>query len=99
MRNIDLVSLLCEIMDRLHPRKDGASYKGQIHFVTDRPGHDARYAIDASKIDRELGWRPEQSRETGFEQTVRWYLENRDWWEQILNGTYQLERLGALSPN
>jgi dTDP-glucose 4,6-dehydratase len=99
MRNIDLVSLLCEIMDRLHPRKDGASYKGQIHFVTDRPGHDARYAIDASKIDRELGWRPEQSRETGFEQTVRWYLENRDWWEQILNGTYQLERLGALSPH
>ena len=99
MRNIDLVSLLCEIMDRLHPRKDGASYKGQIHFVTDRPGHDARYAIDASKIDRELGWRPEQSRETGFEQTVRWYLENRDWWEQILNGTYRLERLGALSPH
>jgi dTDP-glucose 4,6-dehydratase len=99
MRNIDLVSLLCEIMDRLHPRKDGASYKGQIHFVTDRPGHDARYAIDASKIDRELGWRPEQSRETGFEQTVRWYLENRDWWEQILNGTYCLERLGALSPH
>ena len=99
MRNIDLVSLLCEIMDRLHPRKDGASYKGQIHFVADRPGHDARYAIDASKIDRELGWRPEQSRETGFEQTVRWYLENRDWWEQILNGTYQLERLGALSPH
>jgi dTDP-glucose 4,6-dehydratase len=83
----------------LYPRKDGASYKGQIHFVTDRPGHDARYAIDASKIDRELGWRPEQSRETGFEQTVRWYLENRDWWEQILNGTYQLERLGALSPH
>jgi dTDP-glucose 4,6-dehydratase len=99
MRNIDLVSLLCEIMDRLHPRKDGARYKGQIHFVTDRPGHDARYAIDASKIDRELGWRPEQSRETGFEQTVRWYLENRDWWEQILNGTYRLERLGALSPH
>jgi dTDP-glucose 4,6-dehydratase len=99
MRNIDLVRLLCEIMDRLHPRTDGASYKGQIHFVADRPGHDARYAIDASKIDRELGWRPEQSRETGFEQTVRWYLENRDWWEQILNGTYQLERLGALSPN
>jgi dTDP-glucose 4,6-dehydratase len=99
MRNIDLVSLLCEIMDRLQPRKDGARYKGQIHFVTDRPGHDARYAIDASKIDRELGWRPEQSRETGFEQTVRWYLENRDWWEQILNGTYRLERLGALSPH
>jgi dTDP-glucose 4,6-dehydratase len=99
MRNIDLVSLLCEIMDRLHPRKDDASYKGQIHFVTDRPGHDARYAIDASKIDRELSWRPKQSRETGFEQTVRWYLENRDWWEQILNGTYQLERLGALSPH
>jgi dTDP-glucose 4,6-dehydratase len=99
MRNIDLVSLLCKIMDRLHPRKDGASYKGQIHFVTDRPGHDARYAIDASKIDRELGWRPEQSRETGFEQTVRWYLENPDWWEQILNGTYRLERLGALAPH
>jgi dTDP-glucose 4,6-dehydratase len=99
MRNIDLVRLLCEIMDRLQPRKDGASYKGQIHFVADRPGHDARYAIDASKIDRELGWRPEQSRETGFEQTVRWYLENRDWWEQILNGTYQLERLGALAPH
>jgi dTDP-glucose 4,6-dehydratase len=99
MRNIDLVSLLCEIMDRLQPRKGGASYKGQIHFVADRPGHDARYAIDASKIDRELGWRPEQSRGTGFEQTVRWYLENRDWWEQILNGTYQLERLGALSPH
>jgi len=107
MRNIDLVRLLCDLMDELSPRppitkNQVPSTKNQEHkkhsslitFVTDRPGHDARYAIDASKIKRELGWSPQQGRETGFRKTVEWYLDNQAWWQQILSGDYQLERLG-----
>jgi len=96
-RNIDLVRLLCGILDELRPRPDGSPYAEQITFVRDRPGHDLRYAIDASKIARELGWTPKQDHESGFRKTVAWYLENEDWWRRILDGSYQLQRLGHAS--
>lgn len=88
-RNIDLVELVCSILDETSPRPDGKSYFGQMMFVADRPGHDLRYGIDASKIRRELGWAPKQGNEAGFRKTVRWYLDNQSWWTNILNGTYQ----------
>ncbi|MGB2429655.1 MAG: dTDP-glucose 4,6-dehydratase [Akkermansiaceae bacterium] len=94
MKNIDLVRLLCSLLDELHPRDDGQSYSDQITFVTDRPGHDLRYAIDASKIARDLGWEPKQDPESGFRKTVQWYLDNKEWWSAILDGSYKLERLG-----
>lgn len=93
--NIDLVRLLCELLDEFKPRADGKPYAEQITFVTDRPGHDLRYAIDASKIKRELGWTPKQDHESGFRKTVKWYLDNQSWTQQILDGSYQLERLGG----
>lgn len=94
LRNIDLVNELCVILDKLRPRPDGISYAKQIEFVKDRPGHDLRYAIDASKIKIELGWSPKQDRLSGFQKTVEWYLEHRNWWEQILSGNYKLMRQG-----
>lgn len=102
MRNIDLVRLLCQILDecvesgklKVENRK-GKSFAEQITFVTDRPGHDLRYAIDASKIKNELGWQPKQDHESGFRKTVEWYLDNESWWKDILNGSYQLQRLGT----
>ena len=94
-RNIDLVRLLCDLLDELRPRTDGKAYADQITFVTDRPGHDLRYAIDASKIKRELGWTPKQDHSSGFRKTVQWYLDNQGWWQSILDGSYKLERLGA----
>jgi dTDP-glucose 4,6-dehydratase len=93
-RNIDLVRALCQLLDRMRPRADGRSYAEQIRFVTDRPGHDFRYAIDASKLERELGWRPSRTIEEGLAETVRWYLDNEPWWRRILSGAYQAERLG-----
>lgn len=93
-RNIDLVRKLCRILDELRPRGDGRSYTDQITFVTDRPGHDLRYAIDASKIKCQLGWVPEQDHESGFRKTVAWYLANESWWQEILSGDYRLERQG-----
>lgn len=112
-KNIDLVHLLCSLMDDLAPlsstplaplgrgvggeglAKQGLSrYCDLITFVTDRPGHDLRYAIDASKITRELGWTPIQDHESGFRKTVQWYLDNENWWKAILNGEYQLDRQG-----
>jgi dTDP-glucose 4,6-dehydratase len=69
-------------------------YNELITFVTDRPGHDVRYAIDASKIERELGWVPAESFETGIRKTVEWYLNNENWWQRVLSGAYQLERIG-----
>ncbi len=93
-RNIDLVRLLCSLLDELRPRTDGKKYDSQITFVTDRPGHDLRYAIDASKIKRELGWTPKQDHSSGFRKTVQWYLDHESWTAAILNGSYKLERLG-----
>jgi dTDP-glucose 4,6-dehydratase len=96
-KNIDIVELLCELLDELKPRGDRKSYREQITFVTDRPGHDLRYAIDASKIKRDLGWTPKQDHSSGFRKTVEWYLDNTAWTQQILDGSYQLERLGQNS--
>ncbi len=96
-RNIDLVHLLCTLMDELVPQASSLQSPASslITFVTDRPGHDMRYAIDASKIDKELGWKPEQDHESGFRKTVQWYLDNRDWWQAILNGDYRIPRRGV----
>ena len=96
-RNLDLVNSLCQILDRMHPRSSG-SYSELIRFVTDRPGHDFRYAIDATKIRRQLGWKPRHDLQAGLKETVRWYLSHRDWWQAILDGTYNLERLGKTTP-
>ena len=93
-KNIDLVRLLCGLLDELRPRGDGRPYADQIAFVSDRPGHDFRYAIDATKIKTELGWRPAQDNASGFRSTVRWYLDNETWTRNILDGSYRLERLG-----
>ena len=87
--NIDVVKTICSILDELKPRSDGKSYAEQISFVKDRPGHDRRYAIDASKIERELGWRPAQTFETGIRKTVQWYLDNPDWIKGVVSGSYR----------
>lgn len=88
MANLDVVHVLCDILDQERPRADGCSYRAQITFVKDRPGHDRRYAIDASKLERELGWKPAETFETGIRKTVRWYLDNQLWVESITSGTY-----------
>lgn len=92
--NLDIVHTLCDILDKKTPRSDGKSYREQITFVKDRPGHDLRYAIDASKIQRELGWVPQETFETGIVKTVDWYLKNLDWCQRITDGSYRRERLG-----
>jgi dTDP-glucose 4,6-dehydratase len=94
--NLELVKTLCGILDRLHPRDDG-SYADLITFVTDRPGHDARYAIDPSRIRDELGWRPSVTVEEGLEKTVLWYLNNENWWKPLLERTGVGQRLGTKS--
>ncbi len=96
--NLDLVKTLCRILDELHPCESGQPHERRIEFVTDRPGHDLRYAIDASKIGRQLGWSPKEDFESGFRSTVKWYLDHRDWWQQILSGEYKLDRLGTGNP-
>lgn len=94
MRNIDIVKTICAILDGLRPKTSGSSYASQITFVKDRPGHDRRYAIDAGKIIRELGWRPLETFGTGIRKTIDWYLGNTGWVENILSGKYRCERLG-----
>jgi dTDP-glucose 4,6-dehydratase len=94
-RNIDVVRAICMLLEEFVPRTSGsAAYESLITYVNDRPGHDARYAIDAGKIERELGWRPRETFATGLEKTVRWYLDNQRWWRRVLDESYQLERRG-----
>ncbi len=87
--NLDVVDTLCTILDELSPRSDGKPYKAQITYVKDRPGHDRRYAIDASKIERELGWKPAETFETGIRKTVQWYLDNQAWVANVTSGSYR----------
>jgi dTDP-glucose 4,6-dehydratase len=96
-QNIDVVKAICELLEELAPNKPQGvkRYADLITHVTDRPGHDLRYAIDASKIQRELGWAPRETFETGLRKTVQWYLDNGDWCHNVQDGTYQRERLGS----
>jgi dTDP-glucose 4,6-dehydratase len=87
--NLDVVQTICAHLDTLRPKADGSSYAEQITFVKDRPGHDRRYAIDARKIKRELGWEPQETFETGLEQTIQWYLDNQQWVEHVTSGDYR----------
>jgi dTDP-glucose 4,6-dehydratase len=87
--NLEVVTTLCDMLDALSPRVDGRSYRDQIAFVTDRPGHDRRYAIDAGKLERELGWKPAETFESGMRKTVRWYLDNQDWVKNVTSGAYR----------
>ncbi|WP_263262503.1 dTDP-glucose 4,6-dehydratase [Pseudomonas entomophila] len=94
--NLKVVQGICALLEELQPNKpEGVrAYSDLIEFVSDRPGHDRRYAIDASKIANELGWIPQETFDTGLRKTVQWYLDNRGWWQRVLNGAYRLERLG-----
>ncbi|MDP3254319.1 MAG: dTDP-glucose 4,6-dehydratase [Hydrogenophaga sp.] len=87
--NIEIVRIVCSLLDELRPRADGASYTSQITYVKDRPGHDRRYAIDARKIERELGWKPAETFATGIRKTVQWYLEHPGWVERVQSGAYR----------
>ncbi|MDA9086145.1 dTDP-glucose 4,6-dehydratase [Methylophilaceae bacterium] len=87
--NLEVVHTLCDLLDELKPREDGKSYREQITFIKDRPGHDRRYAIDATKISKDLGWRPEETFETGIRKTVQWYFDNQDWVNHMQSGEYQ----------
>ncbi|OZO45434.1 dTDP-glucose 4,6-dehydratase, partial [Pseudomonas fluorescens] len=93
--NLELVQTLCGILDRLQPRADGKPYAEQITFVTDRPGHDARYAINPARIRAELGWRPSVTVEQGLEKTVQWYLDNETWWRPLQERHGVGQRLGT----
>lgn len=95
--NIEVVKTICSLLEELVPTKpEGvAQYQDLITYVTDRPGHDVRYAIDAAKIERELGWTPQETFESGIRKTVEWYLNNKEWWSRVLDGSYSRERLGA----
>lgn len=96
-KNIDVVRAICALLDEMLPGSTNRPHEKLIRFVTDRPGHDARYAIDASKIKTELGWRPRHSFDSGLRDTVRWFLDNRPWWERVMSGAYRGERLGLSS--
>src|SRR5690606_12439406 len=96
-RNIDVVRSICQLLESLHPQKPAGvnRYEDLSTFVTDRPGHDKRYAIDASKIQNELGWTPDETFESGLHKTVQWYLDNQEWCRHVQDGSYQRERLGS----
>jgi dTDP-glucose 4,6-dehydratase len=97
-RNLHVVELVCSLLEELAPGRRPAGvarYRDLITFVKDRPGHDARYAIDAGKMERELGWRPQETFESGLRKTVQWYLDNAAWWQRVLSGAYRLERIGS----
>jgi dTDP-glucose 4,6-dehydratase len=87
--NIEIVHTVCALLDELSPRADGQPYKAQISYVTDRPGHDRRYAIDARKLERELGWKPAETFDSGIRKTVAWYLANGDWVRNVQSGAYR----------
>ncbi|WP_053062436.1 dTDP-glucose 4,6-dehydratase [Photobacterium aquae] len=95
--NIEVVKTICTLLEELVPNKPQgvARYEDLITYVTDRPGHDVRYAIDATKIGKELGWLPQETFETGIRKTVQWYLNNKTWWSRVLDGSYSMERLGS----
>lgn len=96
-KNIDVVHYITDLLDDLRPKIDGFSYRSQIVHVQDRPGHDQRYAIDASKIQRELGWMPAETFETGMRKTVEWYMNNQEWSDRVRDGSYQRGRQGIIS--
>ncbi len=95
-QNIEVVHTICDLLEEMRPVKPAgiAHYRDLITHVTDRPGHDVRYAIDAGKIQRELGWQPQETFESGIRKTVRWYLDNAAWWQHVMDGSYQMQRLG-----
>ena len=96
IKNIDVVTIICSLLDEISPRENGSSYSDLITFVNDRPGHDFRYAIDAGKIQNDLGWSPNESFETGIRKTIHWYLDNQNWWKAIQDNNYRQERLGVI---
>jgi dTDP-glucose 4,6-dehydratase len=96
MQNIDVVNTICALLDQRRPREDGKPRNSQVTYVADRPGHDRRYAIDASKLESELGWKPAHSFEQGIADTVDWYLDHQDWVGRVLDGSYRLERIGGV---
>ena len=97
MQNIEVVEAICSLLDARRPRSDGKPRSSQVTYVADRPGHDRRYAIDASKLKSELGWAPAHSFEQGIADTVDWYLEHQDWVQRVLDGSYRLERIGGVA--
>lgn len=97
MQNIEVVNTICSLLDKRRPREDGKPRDSQITYVRDRPGHDRRYAIDASKLKRELGWSPAHDFERGIAETVDWYLDNQHWVQRVLDGSYRLERMGGVA--
>ena len=96
IKNLEVVEMICNVLDRLIPKKNSKSYKDLINFVEDRPGHDFRYAIDAQKINSKLGWYPKESFESGLEKTIKWYIENDEWWSSISKNKTHQKRLGIL---
>jgi dTDP-glucose 4,6-dehydratase len=96
IKNIEVVTIICSLLDEISPKEDGSQYSDLITYVRDRPGHDFRYAINANKINSELGWSPQESFETGIRKTIQWYLDNESWWRSIQDNTYRQERLGVI---
>ena len=94
IKNIQIVEVICDVLNDIHPARSGKSYHELITFVKDRPGHDFRYAIDASKLKKEIGWEPKESFNTGIQKTIEWYLKNEEWWKTIQENSYKQERLG-----